>query len=598
IKKEVGGKTNQNRLQSIDYTYNVRGWLTNINDVNNIGADLFTFNINYNNPTSGTALYNGNISQTRWKTANTDSSTKTYIYTYDALNRITRADDNTGKYDLYGIAYDKNGNLTSLRRDGHTNSSGTSFGVMDNLTYTYDSGNKLKKVADSGNTTYGFKDGTNQTTEYTYDLNGNMKTDANKGITGITYNHLNLPVSIIFSNGGHIGYIYDANGIKLRKEVEESSEDPYFIFYAGNFIYKALEGENTALQFFNTPEGYFNVTGNTSGKATGNYVYQYKDHLGNVRLSYSDTNNNGSVNAAEIIEESNYYPFGLKHKGYNNVVSPNGNATAQKYKFNGKELNDELGLDWYDFGARNYDASLGRWMNLDPLAEQMRRHSPYNYAFNNPIFFIDPDGMAPQDPENKNQGGDPDPITAWFKSAFSKLKTIFQSNGQATQSEIDKNQKKDLSNAIKTTNEAINESTSITVKLKGGITENATGENYGVQAELKATFKLLDKPTIDGDILFKQPGVPDKLSMSYNTPLIGASLSASKNSENDIKTNSTLRGAFFESKAQTLHDSSGNLKSSTLSLGVGATQKQNYGLFTAKFQAGTHLNVKFEKKEK
>jgi RHS repeat-associated protein len=91
----------------------------------------------------------------------------------------------------------------------------------------------------------------------------------------------------------------------------------------------------------------------------------------------------------------NFYPFGLKHKGYNNVVSSNGNSVAQKFGFGGKELNEELGLEWMDFGARNYDASLGRWMNLDPLAEQMRRHSPYNYAFDNPIYFIDPDGMAP-----------------------------------------------------------------------------------------------------------------------------------------------------------------------------------------------------------
>ena len=103
----------------------------------------------------------------------------------------------------------------------------------------------------------------------------------------------------------------------------------------------------------------------------------------------------GNASQTVIVEESNYYPFGLKHKGYNNVTSSNGNSVAQKFGYNGKELNQELGLEWHDFGARNYDASLGRWMNLDPLAEQMRRHSPYNYAFNNPIYFIDPDGMMP-----------------------------------------------------------------------------------------------------------------------------------------------------------------------------------------------------------
>ncbi|WP_201292151.1 RHS repeat domain-containing protein, partial [Tenacibaculum maritimum] len=153
------------------------------------------------------------------------------------------------------------------------------------------------------------------------------------------------------------------------------------------------------------------------------YVYQYKDHLGNIRLSYTDNNNDGVIQTdgmnTEIIEESNYYPFGLKHKGYNGNISSLGNSVAQKFGYNGKELNEELGIQWMDFGARNYDAALGRWMNLDPLAEKMRRHSPYNYAFDNPVYFIDPDGMMPQGPGWPiNGGGIARGITNFFRSIF------------------------------------------------------------------------------------------------------------------------------------------------------------------------------------
>src|SRR5690606_1179472 len=95
--------------------------------------------------------------------------------------------------------------------------------------------------------------------------------------------------------------------------------------------------------------------------------------------------------------ENNYYAFGMEHTGYNSTVLPIGSNKAQQYRYNGKELMEELGLNMYDFGARNYDPTLGRWMNIDPLAEKMRRFSPYNYAFNNPVYFIDPDGMAPED---------------------------------------------------------------------------------------------------------------------------------------------------------------------------------------------------------
>ncbi|CAL2064818.1 N-acetylmuramoyl-L-alanine amidase [Tenacibaculum sp. 190524A05c] len=407
--KGIGGRVSENRLQTVDYKYNIRGWLQQINDPNNIKDDLFSFAINYNKTAHGTTgLFNGNITESEWKTAN-DNVLRWYSYTYDALNRLKNGIDNSGNYSLTDVTYDKNGNILTLERKGHINEQATSFGIMDKLTYTYDSGNKLLKVLDSGNRSIGYHDKTSSSPEYAYDANGNMTTDLNKSksITNIVYNHLNLPTLVQFNNGndGDIQYIYDALGNKVEKIVREyiSNNNVYTTTsYLGNFVYK-----NNDLQFLKHLEGYSKYTAN--GKF--DYVYQYKDHLDNVRLSYTDGNLDGVIDKSEIIEESNYYPFGLKHKGYNNIVSSYGDAIAQKFGYNGKELNEELGIQWHDFGARHYDAALGRWMNLDPLAEEMRRHSPYNYAFNNPIFFIDPDGMAPMsaddasppDPEDENK---------------------------------------------------------------------------------------------------------------------------------------------------------------------------------------------------
>ncbi|GLB48421.1 RHS repeat-associated core domain-containing protein [Neptunitalea lumnitzerae] len=76
------------------------------------------------------------------------------------------------------------------------------------------------------------------------------------------------------------------------------------------------------------------------------------------------------------------------------------------FKYQGQERNEDLGLNWDSFKWRNYDYAIGRFMSIDPLAEQMRRFSPYTYAFNNPIYFIDPDGMAPESTiVTKNEDG-------------------------------------------------------------------------------------------------------------------------------------------------------------------------------------------------
>jgi RHS repeat-associated protein len=163
--------------------------------------------------------------------------------------------------------------------------------------------------------------------------------------------------------------------------------------YFGGFQYV-----NGNLEFFPHAEGYVKANQVTiyptdgsltpTIKTTFNYVFNYTDHLGNVRLSY--TKNPNATNGLEIIEENHYYPFGLKHKTTPSIASSN---PAYKYKYNGKELQDELGFNMYDYGARNYDATIGRWMNIDPLAEKHDSQTPYNYAINSPIFVIDPDGM-------------------------------------------------------------------------------------------------------------------------------------------------------------------------------------------------------------
>ncbi|WP_062053196.1 RHS repeat-associated core domain-containing protein [Aquimarina longa] len=150
--------------------------------------------------------------------------------------------------------------------------------------------------------------------------------------------------------------------------------------YAGNYVYK-----NGNLEFFNHPEGY------VEKEADGyKYVYQFKDHLGNIRLSYKDANDDKSITQDEIIEEKNYYPFGLKHEGYNSAVSSHGNSTAQKFGYNGIEHEQALGLDLYEMPLRQYDPAIGRWTAIDPITHHSM--STYTAFDNNPVFWADPSG--------------------------------------------------------------------------------------------------------------------------------------------------------------------------------------------------------------
>jgi len=209
-----------------------------------------------------------------------------------------------------------------------------------------------------------------------YDQNGNLTRDLNKGIgtastDGIEYNHLNLPTKIEMGSED-ISYVYDAAGTKIQKTVSTGSS---VTDYAGNYIY-----QGGTLQFFGQPEGY--VT--PDGQGGYDYVYQYKDHLGNIRLSYVDDGNGG----LEIVEENNYYPFGLKHKGYNeNGMSSLGNDVAQKWKFGGKEYEDDLEKNTVAYEWRDYDPAIGRFGKIDRFAEEYVGISPYAFTANNPMVF-------------------------------------------------------------------------------------------------------------------------------------------------------------------------------------------------------------------
>jgi RHS repeat-associated protein len=419
------GNTSASPLQQVDYKYNIRGWLTSINNIlelnNGVSSqfpssqpqDLFAYKINYNGiieQTLGgsvTALYNGNIAEVSWRTA-TDNIQRSYGFTYDKLNRLTDAWYQIpqasvpvrNSYDEH-LAYDENGNITALQRNGELDSA-TTVTEIDDLAYTYD-GNQLTEIKDYTNNPKGAKDTNTSGADYTYDAFGNLKTDKNKGITtAITYNHLNLPVTIVINDGiniGTISYLYNAAGVKLKKTVTPSGGTAVVTDYLGGYQYVG-----GVLEFFPTSEGYVKhtVIDNVSNY---NYVFQYKDHLGNNRVSYTVDPSDGVL---KILEEDHYYPFGLKHEGYSatqsmirgssgtgvhivSVITPA--DVAYKYMYNGKELQDELGLNQYDFGARNYDPAIGRWMNIDPLAENHHYNSPYVYANNNPVIFIDPDGM-------------------------------------------------------------------------------------------------------------------------------------------------------------------------------------------------------------
>lgn len=325
------------------------------------------------------------------------------LYDYNAQNMLTdsgynegdRQNDGQGNYDE-SLSYDKMGNVQSLLRSGLLDDG--SYGLIDNLSYNYH-GNQLLKVDDAAVGPYyqgafHFVDGADEAVEYEYDANGNLVRDLNKGIISISYDLNNQPRKIEYNDGRNVSYLYDAEGSKLSVSYNltaMSSAQPQMpvmqssnvasanmsngqktIEYCGNII---CDGDETMI-LNNVGYALYNKDNNLS-------FYDYlKDHLGNNRVVVREY--------GEIEQVNDYYPTGA-------LMTSSKGGDTQRFKYNGKELDRTNGLNWYGYGARNYDAAIVRWDGMDKLCEKYSPFTPYGYCLNRFLNYYDKIGNEPGD---------------------------------------------------------------------------------------------------------------------------------------------------------------------------------------------------------
>lgn len=381
------------------HDYNVRNWPLSIE------SDNFKENLCYNQSNGSlyprTSLFSGNISAQSWQCGN--EVKHGYHFTYNSQSMLTdseysegdRLNDGRGNYDE-SLSYDKMGNVQSLLRSGLLDDG--SYGLIDNLSYNYH-GNQLLKVDDAAVGPYyqgafHFVDGADEAVEYEYDANGNLVRDLNKGIISISYDLNNQPRKIEYNDGRNVSYLYDAEGSKLSVSYNltaMSSAQPQMpvmqssnvasanvsngqktIDYCGNIIY---DGNETMI-LNNVGYALYDKDNTLS------FHYYLKDHLGNNRVVVSED--------GEIEQVNDYYPTGA-------LMASSKGGDTQRFKYNGKELDRINGLNWYGYGARNYDAAIVRWDGMDKLCEKYSPVTPYGYCLNRFLNYYDKIGNEPGD---------------------------------------------------------------------------------------------------------------------------------------------------------------------------------------------------------
>ena len=488
-------------IQTVDYKYNERDWLTDINDVDAIGRDLFGEKLEYytSNLTGHTDYYNGNISGMRCYNGGVTSDTYiAHSFTYDKANRLLKSQtyhedafELTNAYKLQGITYDANGNIKSMVRYSSNAS------PMDNLSYSYQTGNnKLASIVNSAS-------GNTGTYSYTYDGNGNVLTDSYRGVTNVIYNTSNLPIQATIGGSTNIYYCYDANGNRIRKQ--SGSDDEIYLVGADGQTEGVFDANGNA-KFFNIIAGGETIgrfepisaeemtfssltlsgtyTANTINTGSGVTVsgtatlragrdiqlgagfsvpsgavfnaltsiellnptrfYYLKDHLGSIRVTVDEK--------GDIRGYDDYDAWGMVLSGR----SGNQTNINDNYKFTGKERDSETGYDY--FGARYYESRFGRWTSVDPMNQY---NSPYVYVGNNPLKLVDPTGMWGGQPQYTIDGV---AATAEQVEELSGLGVLEEQNQQQG-SKQNQQQVQQNSNTLQELRDAFDIATDVSTKL-------------------------------------------------------------------------------------------------------------------------------------
>ena len=368
------------------YTYNVRGAMTGRK------SDVFVQNILF------TGKFNGSIASINDNLA--DGLSMTSWYTYDKAGRLTKANMKVGGTPrCVDYTYDLNGNITSLVRDGDDGIDPIAW--IDNLTYTYD-GNKVRKITDTNGDviserTMDFPDKADLDVEYGYDRNGNMTWDANRGV------HMqwdaNNRLDCAYYNPGVLSFTRSATGRRLSRSYSPNqsvalvggtikkgrsyADFPSF----GGFdrpgqtgfpiidtydTYGAYEYENGKFSRLNTATGYRD--------SLGVHVY-VRDWQGNIRAVVRK----GADGKAVLEQATYYYPYGMP-------MAESTNPTINKYKYTGKELLTDHGVNILDYGPRPYDPTTGIWWSVDAMSHKTPDYSHYVFCNADPINHIDPSG--------------------------------------------------------------------------------------------------------------------------------------------------------------------------------------------------------------